>query len=94
MIINKISFENPVFIVFYQQLLASIIYVNKNIAKAQPEFRTQVKVNQPYYYTLISMITRREVQKLGGKYLTKLIFHIRIEVGLFEISNLPNFNKS
>ena len=59
MIINKISFQNPVFIVLYQLLLASIIYVNKNIAKAQPGFPAQVKVNQPCYYTSISMITRR-----------------------------------
>ena len=52
-------------IVFYQQLLLSVIYVNENIAKAQPGFRSQVKVNQPCYYTSISIITRREfVQKL------------------------------
>ena len=63
MMIKKISFENPVFIVFYQWLLASIIYVNKNIANAQPGFRGQVKVKQPCYYTSISIITRREVQK-------------------------------
>ena len=64
MIVNKIPFENPVFIVFYQQLLVSIIYVNKIIANAQPGFGGQVKVNQNYYYTSIAMITGREVQKL------------------------------
>ena len=30
----------------------------------------------------------------GGKYLIKVIFYIQIEIGLFEISSLPNFNKS
>ena len=29
----------------------------------------------------------------GGKYLIKIIFHIKIEIGLFEISNVPNFKK-
>ena len=62
MIINKMSFGNPA---FYSVLsIASIIYVNKNIVKAQPWFRGQVEVTQPSYYTLISMIKRRKVQKL------------------------------
>ena len=56
--------KNPVFIVFYKKLLATIIYVNKNIAKAQSRFRGQGEVNQPCYYTSVSMITGREVQKL------------------------------
>ena len=33
---NKILFENPVFTVFYQKLLATRIYINKNIAKVRP----------------------------------------------------------
>ena len=28
----------------------------------------------------------------GGKYLIKIIFHIKIEIGIFEISNVLNFN--
>ena len=32
---NKISFEKPVFTVFYQKPLAARIYKNKSIAKAQ-----------------------------------------------------------
>ena len=63
--INKLSFENPVFIVLYQYLLASIIYINKITAKVQPGFRGQVKVNQTCYYTSISMIARREVRKIS-----------------------------
>ena len=31
---------------------------------AQPGYRGQVKANQPCYDTLISMLLRREVQKL------------------------------
>ena len=49
---------------FKQKLLATIIYVHKNIAKVQPRFRGHVEENQPSYYTSVSMITRREVQKL------------------------------
>ena len=30
----------------------------------------------------------------GGKYLIKVVFDIKIEIALFEISNIPNFNKS
>ena len=49
--------ENPVFIMFYLLMfyvfLATIIYVNKNIAKAQPVFWGQVEVNQPCYYTSV-----------------------------------------
>ena len=55
---NKISFENPFFTVFYQNLLATIIHINKNITKAQPRFRGQDEVNHPCYYILISMVTR------------------------------------
>ena len=29
----------------------------------------------------------------GGKYLTKIIFGMKIEIGIFEISIRPNFNK-
>ena len=61
---NKVSFENPIFTVFYQKLLATIMYINKNIAKVQPRFRGQVEVNQPCYYTSISMIIRTKAQKL------------------------------
>ena len=61
---NKVSFENPIFTVFYQKLLATIMYINKNIAKVQPRFRGHVEENQPSYYISVSMITRREVQKL------------------------------
>ena len=30
----------------------------------------------------------------AGKYFTEIIFEIKIEIGIFEISNVPNFNKS
>ena len=30
----------------------------------------------------------------GSKYLIKRIFDIKIEISIFEISNVPNFNKS
>ena len=29
----------------------------------------------------------------GGKYLIKIIFVIKIEIGVFEISNVSHFNK-
>ena len=29
----------------------------------------------------------------GGKHLIKIIFDIKIEIGIFEISNVQNFNK-
>ena len=29
----------------------------------------------------------------GGKYLRKIIFDIKIEIGIFQIPNVPNFNK-
>ena len=29
----------------------------------------------------------------GGKYLVKIIFDTKIEIGIFEISIVPNFNK-
>ena len=28
-----------------------------------------------------------------GKYFIKIIFDIKIEIGIFKISNVPNFNK-
>ena len=58
-------FENPVFTVFYEKLLATIIiYINKNITIAQPRLQDPVEANQPCYYTSVSMITRTTVQKL------------------------------
>ena len=30
---------------------------------------------------------------IGRKYLIKIIFDIKIEIDIFEISNVPNFNK-
>ena len=29
----------------------------------------------------------------GGEYLIKIIFDIKIEIAIFEVSNVPNFNK-
>ena len=29
----------------------------------------------------------------GSEYLTKIIFDIKINISIFEISNVPNFNK-
>ena len=29
----------------------------------------------------------------GGKYFLKIIFDIKIKIGIFEITNVPNFNK-
>ena len=29
----------------------------------------------------------------GGKYLKEIIFHIKIGIVIFEILNVPNFNK-
>ena len=43
--INKILFENPVFIVFYQKLLAIKVYINKNIAKTQSRSQGPVEAN-------------------------------------------------
>ena len=57
-------FENPVFTVFYQKLLATIIYINKNIAKAEPRLRDQVQENQPSYYTSSSIIAKTKGLKL------------------------------
>ena len=56
-------FKNPVFTVFYQKLLATRIYRNKNIANSQPTFQGQIKADQPRYYTLVSIITRTKFQK-------------------------------
>ena len=30
----------------------------------------------------------------GGTYFIKIIFHIKIKIRMYEISNVPNFNKS
>ena len=30
---------------------------------------------------------------MTGKYFIKIIFDIKIEISIFEISNVPNFNK-
>ena len=65
MTINK--YNNVWISCFYSVLsetLSYIIYINKNITKAQPRFRGQVEVNQPCYYTSILMITRTKSQKL------------------------------
>ena len=37
---------------------------------------------------------RHNLGLTGGKYLIKIIFDIKIEIGIFKISNVPNFNKS
>ena len=58
------SFENLVFRVFYQKLLAIRIYTKKNIAEAQPRLRGQVEANQPRYYTSVAMITTTKTQQL------------------------------
>ena len=58
-------FENPVFTMFYEKLLATIIiYINKNITIAQPRLQDPVEANQRCYYTSVSMITRTTFQKL------------------------------
>ena len=49
-------FENPVFTMFYQKLLATRICINKKIGKAQPRLQGQFEENQPRYYISISMI--------------------------------------
>ena len=46
MIWNKILIKNPVFMMFYQKLLATILYITKKIAKVQPSLRGQVAANQ------------------------------------------------
>ena len=65
MIINK---WNIVWISCFYSVLSKtfsyIIYINKNISKAEPMFRGQVEVNQPCYYTSVLMITRTKPQKL------------------------------
>ena len=61
---NKILLENPAFIVLYQKLLATRIYIDKNIAKAQPRLRDQVERNRPGYYTSVSMNASRKIQQL------------------------------
>ena len=50
---NKISFENSVFTIFYQKLLAERIYIIKNIAKTQTRLRGPVEANQLHYFTSI-----------------------------------------
>ena len=49
---------NLVLTVFCQKLFATRIYLNKNIAKAQPRLQRQVETNQPRNYTSIWMITK------------------------------------
>ena len=56
--VNKMLFENLLFIVFYQKLLAAIIYMNKDIAKAQPMWKEPVEANLPRYYNSDSMNTK------------------------------------
>ena len=56
-------FENSIFTVFSQNLLATVRYINENIPKAQPSVRGQVEANQSRYYTSILIITRTNVQK-------------------------------
>ena len=56
-------FENSIFTVFSQKLLATVRYINENIPKAQPGLWGQVEANQSHYYTSILMITRTNVQK-------------------------------
>ena len=51
----------------YEKLLATIVYINKNIANAQPRLRGQVKVSQPHYYTSISMNTKKKKKKWFDK---------------------------
>ena len=40
------------------------IYINKDLAKAQPRLWGQGEVNQSHYYTSTLMVTRTKVQKL------------------------------
>ena len=40
------------------------------------------------------LISGRSVSKIiGGKYLMKIIFEIKIETGVLEILDVPNFDK-
>ena len=34
------------------------------------------------------------LRRASGKYLMKIIFDIKREIGIFEISNVPNFNNA
>ena len=61
---QNIVWKYPVFTVLYQKLLATIIYTNRNIAKAQSRLGGQAEENQPHYYIAISMITKTKVQRL------------------------------
>ena len=38
-------------------------------------------------------VTNTNLGLRGGKYLIKIIFDIKIEIGIFEISNVTNFNE-
>ena len=42
-------FENSIFTVFSQKLLATIRYTNENIPKTQPSLRGQAEANQSRY---------------------------------------------
>ena len=48
----------------------------------------QISINYEYFNFAINL------EPTGGKYLIEIIFDIKIEIGVFEISNVPNFNKS
>ena len=46
-----------------------------------------------FQYILNTFNFGTNLGQIGGKYLIKIIFDIKIEVGILEISHVPNFNK-
>ena len=57
-------------------------------------FRYQRLFLSDIYHKILSTFNFRTTSdRTGGKYLMKIIFDIKIEIGLFEIWNVLNFNK-
>ena len=52
------------------------------------EFRDQIK-----HEFLSNFNLGVSLSLAAGKYFTKIIFDIKIKIGIFEISNVPNFNR-
>ena len=47
----------------------------------------------PNFYKFYALIFRTNLGLTGGKYFTKIIFDIKIEIGILEILDVPNFDK-
>ena len=47
----------------------------------------------PKFHWILSIFNLGNLGSAGGKYFIKIIFDIKIEIGILEILDVPNFNK-